>query len=153
MRTISYGRQGFSLVEVTVALGIAAFCLLAIFGLLPVGIKSHQNAIAQTAAAGIATGIFADLRATPNTNTTTACYGIKIPESKQLFLREDGSPDPSSGPNARYLAYLTFTVPSQPKAATIVHLLITWPAVADLGNNPPKNFSGSFEAVSTLDRN
>ena len=49
--------NAFSLVEVTLALGIAAFCLLAIFGLLPVGIKSQQNAIGQTVAAGIATGI------------------------------------------------------------------------------------------------
>lgn len=153
MKGISLHRQGFSLVEVTLALGIAAFSLLAIFGLLPVGVKSHRNAIEQTAAAGIATGIFADLRATPNANSTTANYKITIPSSTRLFLREDGSLDTSSGDAARYLATITFTVPSQPKAATLVHLLITWPAAADLENNPPKNFSGSFEAVSALDRN
>lgn len=153
MKGIFHVGRAFSLVEVTMALGIAAFSLLAIFGLLPVGIKSHRNAIEQTAAAGIATGIIADLRATPNTNSTTANYSITIPDSTQIHLREDGSRDSSSGAEARYLATITFTVPSQPKAATLVHLLITWPAAADIGNNPPKNFFGSFEAVTALDRN
>ncbi len=153
MKWISHSRQGFSLVEVTLALGIAGFSLLAIFGLLPVGITSHRNALEQTAAAGIATGIFADLRATPNAETTTPNYKITIPNSTRLFLREDGSVDASGGAGSRYIATITFTVPSQSKAATLVHLLITWPAAADLDNNPPKNFSGSFEAVSALDRN
>ena len=153
MKRISRSSGAFSLVEVTLALGIAAFCLLAIFGLLPVGIKSHQDAIRQTAATGIATGIMADLRATPNTNTTTANYQITIPTATKLYLREDGSPDTSSGADSKYLAYVTFTVPPQPKAATLLRLIITWPAAADLANNPPKNFSGSFEAVSALDRN
>ena len=151
MKRISRWGGAFSLVEVTLALGIAAFCLLAIFGLLPVGIKSHQDAIRQTAATGIATGIMADLRATPN--ATSANYQITIPTGKKLYLREDGSPDTSSGADSKYLAYVTFTVPPQPNAATLVRLLITWPAAADLANDPPKNFSGSFEAVSALDRN
>ncbi len=153
MKRMARCRGGFSLVEVTLALGIAAFCLLAIMGLLPVGILSHQNALRQTAATGIATGIMADLRATPLTNTTTANYGISIPNDKKLYLRADGSPDPEEGSDSEYLAYVTFRVPSHPQAATLVSLLITWPAAADLGNNPPKIFSGSFDAVSALDRN
>ena len=153
MKRISHRMDAFSLVEVTLALGIAAFCLLAIFGLLPVGIKSHLNAIGQTAAAGIATGIIADLRTTPVTNTTSPNYKITIPTDTKLYLREDGSATSPSGDDSKYLAYVTFSVPPQTKAATLVHLLITWPAVADMGNNPPLNYSGSFEAVSALDRN
>jgi len=143
----------FSLVEVTMALGIAAFCLLAIFGLLPVGMKSHQNAIEQTAVAGIATGIMADLRTTPATNSTSPNYNIAIPTNTKLYLREDGSATSASGTDSKYLAWVSFSVPPQPRAATMVHLLITWPAAADLNNNPPVNYSGSFEAVSALDRN
>ncbi|HEV2841922.1 MAG TPA: hypothetical protein VGW39_11395 [Chthoniobacterales bacterium] len=32
---------GFSLVEVTLALGVASVCLIAIFGLLPVGLRTN----------------------------------------------------------------------------------------------------------------
>src|SRR5438552_368100 len=38
----------FSLVEVTIALGVAAFCLLVLLGLLPAGAKTQQNSIQQT---------------------------------------------------------------------------------------------------------
>ena len=145
MKRISHRMNAFSLVEVTLALGIAAFCLLAIFGLLPVGIKSQQNAIGQTVAAGIATGIVADLRTTPATNSTSPNYKITIPSDTKLYLREDGSA--TTPGDSKYLASISFTAPPQPKAATLVHLLITWPAAAGT------NFSGSFEAVSALDRN
>ena len=151
MKRISHRMNAFSLVEVTLALGIAAFCLLAIFGLLPVGIKSQQNAIGQTVAAGIATGIVADLRTTPATNTTSPNYKITIPGDTKLYLREDGSA--TTPGDSKYLAFITFPGAPQGKAATLVHLLITWPAAADLNNNPPSNYSGSFEAVSALDRN
>ncbi len=55
--------SAFSLIEVTLALGVAAFCLIAVFGLLPVGVNTNQSSIQQTAAASFATRIAADLRA------------------------------------------------------------------------------------------
>ena len=54
----------FSLVEVTLALGVASFCLIALFGLLPVGLNSNQLAVQQTAASGILSAATADLLAT-----------------------------------------------------------------------------------------
>jgi type II secretory pathway pseudopilin PulG len=151
----------FSLVEVTLALGIAAFALLAIFGLLPVGLNSNQASIEQTAAASMARAIVADLRTTTPTSSASASYNIAIPPPapppitpQQLLLREDGSLDITTprGANSRYLGYVTFTVPAQPKGATMVRLLITWPAAADLVHNPPTNYSGSYEIVTALDR-
>lgn len=41
----------FSLVEVTLALGVTGFCLIAILGLIPVGISSNQAASEQTSTA------------------------------------------------------------------------------------------------------
>ena len=55
----------FSLVEVTLALGIAAFCLIAVFGIMPVGVQTNRNATSQTAATNIMAAVIADLRATP----------------------------------------------------------------------------------------
>ncbi|PYL54700.1 MAG: hypothetical protein DMF33_00490 [Verrucomicrobia bacterium] len=54
----------FSLVELTLALGIAAFCLITLFGLLPVGVQTNRNATSQTAATNILTDVIADIRAT-----------------------------------------------------------------------------------------
>ncbi len=41
-------RNGFSLVEVTLAIGVIAFALIALLGLLPVGMKSGAEAIDAT---------------------------------------------------------------------------------------------------------
>lgn len=154
---VSGFKNAFSLVEVTLALGIAAFCLIAILGLLPAGFNSNQTSVEQTVAAGVASAIVADLRATPaGAGAISPTYKITITPSgtaQQLRLCEDGSPDTAGGSNSRYLAYVTFSTPSCPKAPTPTRILITWPAAGDLNNNPPKNFSGSYEAVTALDRN
>src|SRR6266481_6118983 len=55
--------SGFSLVEVTLALGVAAFCLIAVLGLLPTSLKTQQTSIQQTTANQIISQIFSDLRA------------------------------------------------------------------------------------------
>src|SRR5438093_8829696 len=64
-RMKALGRQmaGFSLVEVTLALGVAAICLLALLALLPVASKTQQNGIQQTTANQIISQIDAVLRA------------------------------------------------------------------------------------------
>jgi len=80
----------FSLVEVTLALGIMAFCLVAIFGLLPTGLNTSRDAIAQTAAANIAAAIAADLRQTPAATAATPTqqsprFLIAVPPGSALY--------------------------------------------------------------------
>jgi uncharacterized protein (TIGR02598 family) len=60
--------SGFSLVEVVLALGIASFALLAVVGLLPVGMKSAQDAREQAAAANVMNSIANTLRCATTTN-------------------------------------------------------------------------------------
>jgi uncharacterized protein (TIGR02598 family) len=55
--------RGFSLVEVTLALGIAAFCLLTVFALVPVALKTQQASVQQTIANQIINELVGDLRA------------------------------------------------------------------------------------------
>ncbi len=62
--------SGFSLVEVVVAIGIASFALLAVVGLLPVGMKSAQTAREQAAAASVMNSIANALRYAETTNGT-----------------------------------------------------------------------------------
>jgi len=162
--------RGFSLVEVTLALGVAAVCLLAIFGLLPIGLNSNQTTVEQTTAASLARAIVADLRSTPTTSGTSPNYGLNIPTNSgtsinTVWLTEWGmkaSPnnqaaDPKTDP--KYRAQITLNAPqANQKTATFVRLVISWPALAD--KNPPKDSNdfpihaaGTFEAVTTLDRN
>src|SRR5437870_13907184 len=68
--------HAFSLVEVTLALGVAAFCLLAVFGLMPVGVQTNRNSTSQTTAANIAALAVADLRAA---KTASPMVGITMP--------------------------------------------------------------------------
>lgn len=53
---------GFSLIEVTIALGITAFCLVPIIGMLPVGLRSLKNSTEQAAAAAIVNQIAITIR-------------------------------------------------------------------------------------------
>jgi uncharacterized protein (TIGR02598 family) len=44
----SHSRNGFSLIEVTLAIGIIAFAFVALFGLLPTGLQTFRGSIDQT---------------------------------------------------------------------------------------------------------
>src|SRR5207247_6519773 len=68
--------HAFSLVELTLALGIAAFCLIAVFGLMPIGVQTNRNATSQTAATNIMAAVVADLRATPKGNPYSWLFAI-----------------------------------------------------------------------------
>jgi uncharacterized protein (TIGR02598 family) len=100
MKTPRHPRSGFSLIEVTIALGIAAFCLITVFALLPIGINTNQNSFEQTTAA-IATAIAADLHGTPVVGSKTARFQLNIPKAGQsiasgtgqtIYFTQDGAP-------------------------------------------------------------
>lgn len=174
MRTPAGKRRGFSLVEVTLALGVAAVSLLAIFALLPLGLKTNQVAIERTAATDLLSAVIADLRATPVTNprggaTTSPRFAISIPANPvssvttvTLFFNTEGQcstdlegstkPDGSSWApalQARYRATIAFAPNGAgARTATFVNLKATWPAAAALANA-----GGSAEMFLALDRN
>ena len=56
--------RAFTLVEVTLALGMAAVSLIAIFALLPVGLQTSYRVAEQAASNDILAAVIADLRAT-----------------------------------------------------------------------------------------
>jgi uncharacterized protein (TIGR02598 family) len=126
----------FSLIEVVIALGIAAFCLITVFALLPIGINTNQNAFEQTAAAGIATAIAADLQGTPvvstlTTSSSTSRLQIMIPQAgystapnqttayQTIFFTEAGSPWTSAGQSSPVGLDATPTIPPPHYRATI----------------------------------
>jgi len=152
----------FSLVEVTLALGVASFCLIAIFGMIPIGLRGNKAAVEQTAANGILTTVAADLRATPITSppgqaAMSQRFAIPIPANPvttspaatTLYFADNGQFATSLGANSRYLLTITFQ-PNQPnvRTATFVKLRVTWPAAAGV-----INAEGWAETFIALDRN
>lgn len=141
---------GFSLVEVTLALGVTAFCLLALFGLLPLGLQANQNSISQTAAASVLSSVIADLRATSKTSLTSSQYDITFGVTKSLYFDGEGRVVTPTDPNAtpRYRVMISFPAsPSGSFAPTFVSLKLSWPALVDPATTTPAGFVETFAAL------
>ena len=151
--------HAFSLVELTLALGVAAFCLIAVFGLIPVGVQTNLNSTSQTAATNIMAGIVADLRGTSKTSTNSPLYCIALSTSKTLYFDNAGlcasnvagSSDCNCSPGAtslktRYRATITFPLSGN---LTYADVKVTWPAGADPTTTTPR---GSVEMFTAVDR-
>ena len=136
----------FSLVELTLALGIAAFCLIAVIGLVPVAALTNRNATSQTAATNVIASVIADMRAT--TSSTSPQYGITFGTAKTLYFDGAGQFATSLGANSRYRVSITF--PSSPSGLSYADVKATWPAPVDPATTTP---SGSVEIFAAFDRN
>lgn len=147
----------FSLVEVALALGIAAFCLVAVLALVPIGVDTGKMSSDQTAANGILTHVLADLRATPANVSTSAVYGVAIPANtatakvERYFgnTAQQFSAADLSG-FSRYRLTVTFLPTAGGRAATLATLLVSWPAQVDPATGTP---TGRVQFCAALDRN
>ena len=160
----------FSLVELTLALGIAAFCLITVFALVPVAVLTNRNATSQTRATNVMAAVVADLRSS-KTRSTSARFGITIPSNHTLgagsncdrcsscwnaqtqTIYFDGSGQVVASTAALYR--VTLTLVQNPTATTATGALFydvrtTWPAQADPCATTP---SGTVEMFMALDRN
>jgi uncharacterized protein (TIGR02598 family) len=136
----------FSLVEVTLALGIAALCLIAVLGLMPVAALTNRNATSQTAVTNVIASVIADMRAT--TSSTSPQYGITFGTAKTLYFDGAGQFATSLGANSRYRVRITF--PSSPSGLSYADVKASWPAPVDPATTTP---SGTIEIFAAFDRN
>ena len=153
------GRQiaGFSLVEVTLALGVAAICLLALLALLPVASKTQQNGVQQTTANQIISQIDAVLRADvslppgqankvcpdpPDPNTPCnwgALHGHWLLQAAPdtMYFTNEGLPtgnvnvDPPA--DAVFRAKITYRFPPS-DTTSLADIAVSWPAAVDPAN-------------------
>src|ERR1700737_1085954 len=98
------------------------------FGLLPIGLKTQQIAVEQTAATHIVSAVTADLQNTPRTAPTSSLFHIGIPGSNgssfsTVFFDSEGHFAAALDANSRYRLTITF-VPNNAGArgATLAHL-------------------------------
>ncbi|MFZ4776172.1 MAG: hypothetical protein ACOYM3_12445 [Terrimicrobiaceae bacterium] len=140
--------SAFSLVEVTLALGLAGFCLVALLGLIPAGMRNASTATEQTAAVGLLGAVVADLSGTIGSSSSSPQYGIALPASGSAttstnYFSDGGQTNARS--QSRYVVESTIT-PQNNDLAT-ARILIYWPAMAT-----STNAKGSVESVTVLDR-
>lgn len=136
-------RRGFSLVEVTAALGIVTTTLLLLVGLVPTGVQSNTDTFEETQAANLASLIIADVRG--GNGTPTPMFGIQYASpdpaastSVTYYFSETFDADKdldshTTGLSSRYRADLTFNQASSDDMAPPleVNLTISWPAQLD----------------------
>ena len=157
--------SGFSLIEVTLAIGIAAFCLIAVFGLIPVAAVTNRNAISQTTATNLMGIVLSDLRATPRTNNSSLQFAIPFGTSTTRYFNSQGQcacdsaglqrPNPltrscsltwSPALQPRYRLDITWS--AAPTGSRYAGVKVWWPAAATAASA-----SGSTEMFAAFDRN
>src|SRR6266487_3824739 len=140
---------GFSLVEVTLALGIAAICLLTVFALVPVALKTQQASIKQTTANEIISQIYSFLRADvrlPPGQANKVCgdppdpnqpcqwdnlhghwRNVALPDT--LYFTNEGNP-PRANETPVFRAKITYRAPPS-ETTSLADIRVTWPAQVD----------------------
>ena len=150
----------FSLVELTLSLGIAAFCLITVFALVPVGVQTNRNATSQTAATNILSSVIADIRASPPGQGFSARYHISRSKGTPATVCFDGQgqsiPFSIAGatcPANYYRFRLDVRIANNPASVVYpnyVWLKVSWPAASNPIRNPPITPSGSVETVASF---
>jgi len=156
---------GFSLIEVALAIGIAGFCLIAVIGIVPVGVQTNRNASSQTAATNVMAAVIADLRATPRTNNTSLQFAIPFgtnttryfDSQAQCACESTGVQKPNTltrtcsltwNPALQVRYRMDITWKSAPTGLSYADVKVWWPAGATAANA-----SGSTEMFAAFDRN
>ena len=161
---------GFSLVEVALAIGVAAFCLIAVLGLLPTSLKTQQASVEQTVANEVMTEILGDLRADvrlpPGQASKEGISGFglhghwaQVYAPDTLYFTNEGkwtgtlnnpTPDPTADAGAALRAKITYLFP--PNASTsVAKIIVSWPPQVDPtapGAPMPAGFVDTFIAVN-----
>ena len=136
---------GFSLIEVVIALGIFAFCIVAIVGLLPVGMNSVRSVSNENNAIHIASSIEGIWQVAP-TNKSIANSAFPITNlyvgatnSSVFYFNEFGEQTDSAGAsvNMTYTANLSTSLLS----SYDVKMIFKWPPHATSANATVREFS------------
>lgn len=150
-------RAAFSLVEVTLALGIFAFAITAIFGLLPLGLSSFRQAMDTSVSSQICQRVINDAQQTDFsvlttvTSQNTASSNGNVKQPLRYFDNEGNEVPCSNGvPSAAYLYKVnTVVIPAtaMPGAAKNANLATV---VIQIINNPGQATSITSDSSTGL---
>lgn len=161
----------FSLVEVTLALGVAAFCLVAVLGLFPTTLKTQQSSIQQTTANQIISQIYSVLRADvrlppglankvcpdpPDPNEPCdwgSLHGhwrdVAAPDTMYFTNegRQTGNVNGSPPADGVFRAKITYRLPPS-ETTSLADIAVSWPAAVDPDNGVPAGYVITTIAVN-----
>lgn len=155
MKRSRHRAAAFLLVEVTLAIGIMAFAVLAVVGLLPLGLQSVKTGTDEMAAIGILGALETDLEVSPVTSAASAQFhidrlktGIQGTAGSQIYLNAEGAV--SSLNDARYRLVVENLAPIpatlSPDFVYRCRAKISWPAGARVREDgSPETATGSVE--------
>ena len=123
--------KAFSLIEVVIALGLFAFCIVGIVGLLPIAANSVKSVSIESTANNIAESIsgfwqVAPLLATSSANFTMGNFTVGTTGNQTFYYNNDGSIVPDVTVASLRLIYDVNALSGFPNTFT-VNLTFTWP--------------------------
>lgn len=144
--------SAFSLTEVVIALGVISFALIAVFGLLPAGLKTVKNANEQAAAANLL-GAIADAVRNASTNGSATTYSNSIAgqgigytlgaAATTITLTNLTLEGASNSISARLKAVVVITPPLSTTTPGSALISVAWPAQAVWGGATWTKHDGS----------
>jgi len=151
----------FSLIEVTLAIGVAAFCLIAVMGLLPVAIKLQQASVQQTKAnaiiSQISSDLVADVRLPPGQASKAQgdwanLHGrwAQVATPDVLYFTNDAKQSGYQGTapaDATFRATITYMLPPT-TTTSLANIKVTWPASVDPATGAPAGSAETFISVN-----
>lgn len=162
---------GFSLVEACIAIGLVAFCLVALLGLFQIGLTQERQAVDQVQAAHILAAIsdeFRGLGRLPDGSTSTltkgARFGLQLPASgagvsqpsSSIRVDEQGEVATSG---QTYVVHYWVTPPTAAQgiyAPYRLKALVAWPGSATITGSADspvlKNARGFVETTLEFNR-
>jgi type II secretory pathway pseudopilin PulG len=164
---------GFTLVEVTLALGVAAICLIPLIGLLPTSLRTQQSSIQQTTANQILSQLSSFLRADvrlPPGQASKACpdppdpnepcdwsnlngHWRNVATPDTMYFTNEAKPtgtvtQPNNVPaDAAFRAKITYMTPPT-QTTSLASIRVTWPAAIDPDSGMPAGSVTSLLAVN-----
>ncbi len=127
-----FHNRGFTLVEVVISVGIFAFALVGILGLLPVAETSNRDSLQATLSAELAAQVFTNLRSGPF-DTATATAGsvaiLPLETSVTLYASDSLELSPVRTPSSTFrldVASRPETTPGIPPSLTQVSVIVAW---------------------------
>jgi uncharacterized protein (TIGR02598 family) len=125
-------RKAFSLIEVVIALGLFAFCIVGIVGLLPIAANSVKSVSIESTANNIAESISGFWQVAPSTastsggNFTMGNFTVGTTGNQTFYYNNDGSIVPDVTAASLRLIYDVNALSGFPNTFT-VNLTFTWP--------------------------
>lgn len=140
--------RAFSLIEVVIAMGIIAFALIVIMGLLPIGLKSNRDSIQESQAVNLLQALVTDRQASDYSVNSSiynlpALNAITTQTTGQLYVMEDIATTNAQPGSASYLVSYTIY-----PAKTVYPLATNYPS-SGLPEPVSMNFKVSWPAQGT----